>query len=154
MKTHALDLPAPGCHCRFRPEGTTAIASIGQRRRRCRTPGSATAYGRPAPSPCVTPLFVALHAIVTVELLDERKCSASRLRRVSEAALCRVRVVHVGSIENPERAQQWRVPMFDRPAPRSGRGRQQTGKTVTVRRTKDQAPDHDLHATASFPFER
>src|SRR5215204_5205354 len=68
-------------------------------------PSAATAgsmHARREPGPCMTPLLVTLRANLAVEFVDECERSLPCLRRVGEAASCRMRVGNVRRVENPQ----------------------------------------------------
>jgi len=74
---------------------------------------------------------------LAVEFAEESEHSLACLGRVGETPSCRAGVTLVGTVENPERAHQWHVPVLERPAFWWGHQGEQTHETVTLRNGED-----------------
>ena len=70
---------------------------------------------------------------LTVEFDEKGERSLACLGRVGETPACREGVALVRRVENSDRAQQWAVPVLERPAVWWRHQGEQTHETVTFR---------------------
>jgi hypothetical protein len=124
----------------FRCPKDSGIGARGRRVLRC-----ADARSRPS-RPSRPTVRVRRRTSLTVEFDEKGERSLARLGRVGEAPAYRVGVALVRRVENPDRAQQWAVPVLERPAVWRGHQGEQTHETVTFRSRQDATPDGVLGA--------